>query len=477
MPPKDMNQGPIESREFRVLGPSQTVDSVNDTISDAVLKRPYSKGWLLGAAIGFSLVQVLLIAVAYLLYRGVGIWGIDRPVMWGFAIINFVWWIGIGHAGTLISAILLLMKQQWRTSINRFAEAMTLFAVACAGMFPLLHMGRPWCFYWMGPYPNTMALWPQFRSPLVWDVFAVSTYGAVSALFWYVGLIPDLATFRDRAKNKSARMLYAAGAMGWTGSARHWKRYTTAYLILAGLSTPLVVSVHTIVSFDFTIGIVPGWHSTIFPPYFVAGAIYAGFAMVLTLMIPLRKFYGFEDYITMRHIDNMAKVMLATGMLVVYGYVIETFMAYYGGNRYEGFMMTNRLHGPYAPAYYALFLCNAVIPQTLWIRPLRQNLIWLWIVAMVVNVGMWLERFVIVVMSLHRDFVPAAHGMYYPTIWDWATYAGTIGLFITFIFLFIRFLPALAISEMKELVHVVNEPHGDDHETPMAHASTSGGLH
>jgi len=475
MPPKDMNQGPIESRELPVLGPGHTVDSVNDLISDAVLKRPYTKGWLLGAAIGFGMVQVLLLAVAYLLFRGPGIWGINRPIMWGFAIINFVWWIGIGHAGTLISAILLLMKQQWRTSINRFAEAMTLFAVACAGMFPLLHMGRPWCFYWMGPYPNTMALWPQFRSPLVWDVFAVSTYGAVSLLFWYVGLIPDLATFRDRSKNKLARMLYAAGAMGWTGSARHWKRYTTAYLILAGLSTPLVVSVHTIVSFDFTIGIVPGWHSTIFPPYFVAGAIYAGFAMVLTLMIPLRKFYGFQDLITMRHIDNMAKVMLATGMMVVYGYVIETFMAYYGGNRYEGFMMTNRLEGPYAPLYYALFFCNAVVPQSLWFRPLRLNLVWLWLVAMVVNVGMWLERFVIVVMSLTRDFVPGAHGMYYPTIWDWATYGGTIGLFVTFIFLFIRFLPALAISEMKELVHVVNDPHGDRHETPMAHASTSGG--
>ncbi len=466
MPPKDMNQVPVESREFPVLGPGQTIGSVNATISDAVLARPYQKGWLVGAAIGFSLVNVLFIAVAYLLFRGVGIWGINRPVMWGFAIINFVWWIGIGHAGTLISAILLLLKQQWRTSINRFAEAMTLFAVACAGMFPLLHMGRPWCFYWMGPYPNTMALWPQFRSPLVWDVFAVSTYGAVSALFWYVGLIPDLATLRDRSQNKLARMAYAAGAMGWTGSARHWKRYQSAYLILAGLSTPLVVSVHTIVSFDFTIGIIPGWHSTIFPPYFVAGAIYAGFAMVLTLMIPLRRFYGFQDLITMRHIDNMAKIMLATGLLVGYGYFIETFMAYYGGNKYEGYMMTNRLFGPYAPFYMALLVCNILIPQTLWIRPLRLNLIWLWIVAMVVNVGMWLERFVIVVMSLHRDFVPGAWGMYYPTVWDWATYTGTIGLFLTLILLFVRFLPAIATSEMKELVHQTNDASGHHHGSP-----------
>ena len=463
MPPKDLNRAPIESRELPVIGPGQTIGSVNDTISDAVLKRPYGKGWLLGAAIGFGLVNMLFIAVAYLLAVGTGIWGINRPVMWGFAIINFVWWIGIGHAGTLISAILLLMKQQWRTSINRFAEAMTLFAVACAGMFPLLHMGRPWCFYWLMPYPNTMALWPQFRSPLVWDVFAVSTYATVSALFWYVGLIPDLATLRDRAKNKLARFGFAAGAMGWTGSARHWKRYQSAYLILAGLSTPLVVSVHTIVSFDFTIGIEPGWHSTIFPPYFVAGAIYAGFAMVLTLMIPLRKYYGFQDYITMRHIDNMAKVMLATGMLVTYGYFMETFMAYYGGNKYEGYMMTNRMFGPYAPFYILLITCNCLVPLTLWVRPWRLNLYWLWIVAMVVNVGMWLERFVIVVMSLHRDFVPGAWGMYYPTVWDWATYIGTIGLFLTFIFLFIRFLPAIAVSEMKELVHQTNEAPGHHH--------------
>ena len=465
MPPKDMNQGPIEQMELPVLGPDQTITSVNDQIADAVLKQPYTKGWLLGAAIGFGMVNCLFIAVAWLLFRGVGVWGINRPVMWGFAIINFVWWIGIGHAGTLISAILLLMKQQWRTSINRFAEAMTLFAVACAGLFPLLHMGRPWCFYWMGPYPNTMALWPQFRSPLVWDVFAVSTYASVSLLFWYVGLIPDLATLRDRAQNGLARMIFAAGAMGWTGSARHWKRYQTAYLILAGLSTPLVVSVHTIVSFDFTIGIVPGWHSTIFPPYFVAGAIYAGFAMVLTLMIPLRTWYGFENMITWRHIDNMAKVMLATGMLVTYGYFIETFMAYYGGNKYEGFMMANRVAGPYWPFYAALIFCNCGAIQLMWFKPMRMNLRVVWIVSMFVNVGMWLERFVIVVMSLHRDFVPGAWGMYYPTVWDWATFTGTIGLFLTLIFLFVRFLPAIAMSEMKELVHVENSHHGHTHSS------------
>jgi Ni/Fe-hydrogenase subunit HybB-like protein len=465
MPPKDLNQSRFDERELPVLGPGQTIGSVNDAISDSVLRRPYGKGWLLGAAIGFSMVNMLFIAVAWLLFRGVGVWGINRPVMWGFAIINFVWWIGIGHAGTLISAILLLMKQQWRTSINRFAEAMTLFAVACAGMFPLLHMGRPWLFYWMGPYPNTMALWPQFRSPLVWDVFAVSTYGAVSLMFWYVGLIPDLATLRDRAQNKLARMAYAAGAMGWTGSARHWKRYQTAYLILAGLSTPLVVSVHTIVSFDFTIGIVPGWHTTIFPPYFVAGAIYAGFAMVLTLMIPLRTWYGFENFITWRHIDNMAKVMLATGLLVTYGYFMESFMAYYSGSTYEGFMMANRLAGPYWPFYALLLFCNCTAIQLMWFKPMRMNLRVVWIVAMFVNVGMWLERFVIVVISLHRDFVPGAWGMYYPTVWDWATYIGTIGFFLTLIFLFVRFLPAIAISEMKELAHQEGD-HGHPHHEP-----------
>jgi Ni/Fe-hydrogenase subunit HybB-like protein len=467
MPPKDMNRGPIDQPELPVLGPNQTITLVNDQISDAVLKQPYTKGWLFGAAIGFGLVNCLFIAVAWLLFRGVGVWGLNRPVMWGFAIINFVWWIGIGHAGTLISAILLLMKQQWRTSINRFAEAMTLFAVACAGMFPLLHMGRPWCFYWMAPYPNTMALWPQFRSPLVWDVFAVSTYASVSLMFWYVGLIPDLATLRDRSKNSLARLIYATGALGWTGSARHWKRYQTAYLILAGLSTPLVVSVHTIVSFDFTIGIIPGWHSTIFPPYFVAGAIYAGFAMVLTLMIPLRTWYGFENLITWRHIDNMAKVMLATGMLVTYGYFIETFMAYYGANKYEGFMMANRLAGPYWPFYAALIFCNCTAIQLMWFKPMRMNLRVVWIVSMFVNVGMWLERFVIVVMSLHRDFIPGAWGMYAPTIWDWSLYIGTLGLFLTLIFLFVRFLPAIAMSEMKELVHIENGHHdGHAHHHP-----------
>jgi Ni/Fe-hydrogenase subunit HybB-like protein len=396
--------------------------------------------------------MVLLYAIGRLLLIGVGIWGVNVPVGWGFAIINFVWWIGIGHAGTLISAILLLLRQEWRTSINRFAEAMTLFAVACAGLFPLLHMGRPWLAYWLLPYPNTMALWPQFRSPLVWDVFAVFTYATVSLLFWYVGLIPDLATLRDRTPYRLARAIYGMLAMGWRGSALHWQRYQTAYLLLAGLATPLVVSVHTVVSFDFAIGIIPGWHTTVFPPYFVAGAIYAGFAMVMTLAIPIRAIYKLEDFITMRHLQNMAMVVLATGLMVAYGYLMEVFMAWYSGNPYEISMMLNRFRGPYAPMYWALIGCNVVVPQVLWLQRVRGSVVALFLVAIVVNVGMWLERFIIVVTSLHRDFLPSSWGMYSGTFWDWAVFIGTIGLFFALLFLFIRFLPMISIFEMRELV-------------------------
>jgi molybdopterin-containing oxidoreductase family membrane subunit len=332
---------------------------------------------------------------------------------------------------------------------------MTLFAVACAGLFPILHLGRPWLFYWLIPYPNTMAMWPQFRSPLVWDVFAVSTYATVSFLFWYVGLLPDLATLRDRAKKRFAQLAYGMLSFGWRGSARHWHRYETAYLLLAGLATPLVVSVHTVVSFDFAIGILPGWHTTIFPPYFVAGAIYSGFAMVLTLAIPIRAAYGLEDFITLRHLQNMGKVLLATGLIVGYGYTMEAFMAWYSGNPNEIFLTVNRATGPYAPVFWALILCNVIIPQLLWFPRVRSNVPLLWLVALVVNVGMWLERFVIVVVSLHRDFLPSSWGMYYPTPWDWATFLGTIGLFLALLFLFIRFLPVISIFEMRSLVQKV----------------------
>jgi Ni/Fe-hydrogenase subunit HybB-like protein len=440
-----------------VLEPGHTYASVTDKISSIVLSKKQPKGWYFGFAIAFALLMLLQYAVTYLLVIGVGIWGINIPVGWGFAIVNFVWWIGIGHAGTLISAILLLLHQKWRTSINRFAEAMTLFAVACAGMFPLLHMGRPWLFYWLMPYPNTMFLWPQFRSPLVWDVFAVSTYATVSLLFWFVGLIPDLATLRDRAKNRASKVIYGFLAMGWRGSAVHWHRYETASLLLAGLATPLVVSVHTVVSFDFAVALVPGWHTTIFPPYFVAGAIYSGFAMVMTLAIPIRKYYGLEDFITMRHLGNMAKVMLATGLIVAYGYMAETFGAFYSGNQYEKFMVLNRWFGPYAFFYWLLITCNIVLPQLMWWKKVRMNVLVLFIISLVVNLGMWLERFIIVVTSLHRDFLPSSWGMYYPTKWDWATFTGTIGLFLTLLFLFIRYLPVISISEMRVLVEETEE--------------------
>jgi molybdopterin-containing oxidoreductase family membrane subunit len=344
------------------------------------------------------------------------------------------------------------LRQGWRNSINRFAEAMTLFAVACAGLFPLFHTGRPWMAYYLFPYPSTMGMWPNFRSPLMWDVFAVTTYLTVSALFWFMGLIPDFATLRDTAKKQWQKLVFGMLSMGWRGDARHWHRYETAYLLLAGLSTPLVLSVHTIVSFDFSTGIVPGWHATIFPPYFVAGAVYAGFAMVLTLAIPVRKFYGLEDFITMRHIHNCCKVMLATGLIVFYGYAMEAFFAWYSGNTYELFMMKNRQFGPYGFIYWLLLLCNVVVPWTLWSKKLRNNLAWIFIVCMFINVGMWLERFVIIVMSLNRDFTPSAWRMYYPTIFDFTMFFGTVGFFLTLMFLFIRFVPMIPIFEMKTLL-------------------------
>ncbi|MEK7409260.1 MAG: NrfD/PsrC family molybdoenzyme membrane anchor subunit [Acidobacteriota bacterium] len=442
----------IELREPPVLAPGHSFASVTDKIGGIVLSRRTPRAWMAGFAVSFLLVMILQVAIAYLLARGVGIWGIGIPVGWGFAIVNFVWWIGIGHAGTLISAILLLMHQEWRTSINRFAEAMTLFAVACAGMFPLLHLGRPWYFYWLFPYPSTMGVWPQFRSPLVWDVFAVSTYATVSFMFWFVGLIPDLASLRDQARHWFPRGIYGMLAMGWRGSAIHWRRYEDAYRLLAGIATPLVVSVHSVVSLDFAVAILPGWHSTIFPPYFVAGAIYSGFAMVLTLAIPLRAVYHLEDFITPRHLQNMAKVLLATGLIVAYGYFMEALMAWYSGNRYEQFMMVNRVLGPYAWVFWAVMATNVLAVQACWSRRVRSSVPALFAVAMLVNVGMWLERFMIIVVGLHRDFLPSSWGMYYPTIWDWATLFGSIGLFLFLMILFVRLLPAISIFELRQLV-------------------------
>src|SRR3979490_75245 len=388
-----------------ILGPGDSLASVTEKISAIVMIRRPPRWWILGFAGAFALVMLVLYSIGYLFAVGVGIWGIQIPVAWGFAIINFVWWIGIGHAGTLISAILLLLRQQGRTPTNPVPEAMTLFAVSCAGIFPLIHMGRPWLAYWLFPYPDTMKMWPNFRSPLVWDAFAVSTYATVSALFWFIGLLPDLATLRDRAKNRPAKIIYGFLAMGWRGSAVHWHRHETASLLLAGLATPLVVSVHTIVSLDFAYAIVPGWHATIFPPYFVAGAIYAGFAMVLTLSIPVRKIFGLEDFITMRHLDNMGKVLLATGLIVGYGYMMEAFSAYYSGNEYERFMILQRMGGPYAIVYWCLVACNIVTPQFLWSRKVRSKVGALFAIAMVVNVGMWLARRGVLFYNIHRTLL------------------------------------------------------------------------
>ena len=443
---------PLPDRSTPLVPPNETFESVTEKIGSIVLLPRQPKSWLIGAMIAFALLMMFFAAVTWLLIRGVGIWGINIPVAWGFAIVNFVWWIGIGHAGTFISAILLLLHQKWRTSINRLTEAMTLFAVACAGMFPLLHLGRPFVFFWLLPYPDTMGLWPQFRSPLVWDVFAVSTYFTVSLIFWYAGLLPDLATLRDRAKSHWKKVSYGILALGWRGSAKHWQNHQAAYLLLAGLAAPLVLSVHSVVSFDFSVALVPGWHSTIFPPYFVAGAIYSGFAMVLNIVIPIRKLYGLESLITIRHLNNMAVVMLVTGMMVTYGYVMEAFMAWYSGDVFERAMMMNRAFGPYGWIFWALILLNVIIPQALWSRRIRLSPMLLFSVALSINVGMWVERFVIVITSLNRDFVPSASHMYFPTIWDLATLFGSMGLFLTLLFLFVRFLPMIAISETRKLV-------------------------
>ncbi len=423
--------------------------------------QPARPGWLTLLFLGLGLTGLLFSAIAVTFAKGIGMWGNNIPVAWAFGIINFVWWIGIGHAGTLISAILLLFQQKWRTSINRFAEAMTLFAVMQAGLFPILHLGRPWFAYWLFPYPSTNSIWPQFKSPLMWDVFAVSTYFTASLLFWYLGLIPDLASLRDASTSRRARLAYGIFALGWRGSARHWQHYKIAYLLLAGLSTPLVLSVHTIVSWDFALSILPGWHTTIFPPYFVAGAVFSGFAMVLTLIIPARRFMKLKHVVTLRHLDTMSKVMLCTGLIVAYGYVMEHFAAWYSGNPYEEHVFfVTRWRGPYGWAFYTQMFCNVVVPQVFWFPRARRNIAVLWIGAVLINTGMWFERFNIVVTSLHQDFIPSNWAMYYPTWVDFSLLAGTIGFFGTLFLLFLKFVPAIALSEVKELRHeLLHEEH------------------
>jgi len=442
---------PIEGRYLEGRHTYSTLDELISTVVFRNSKHP--RMWYIIAFIGFIGVNVLMVSLAWLLYLGVGVWGINIPVGWGIDILNFVWWIGIGHAGTLISAILLLARQKWRNSINRFAEAMTLFAVMCAGLYPLFHTGRPWvAFYWLAPIgPNILGLWPQFRSPLIWDVFAVSTYLTVSVLFWVVGLIPDFAIMRDRAKRPALKVLFGMLALGWRGSARHWQRYEAAYLIMAGLSAPLVLSVHSIVSLDFAVGIVPGWHTTIFPPYFVAGAVFAGFAMVLLFAIPIRHWYKLRDLITDKHLDWCARIMLVTGLVVFYGYMCEVFYGLYAGGR-EQEMIINRAFGPYGWIYWLLITCNGIIPQTMWVEKWRRNEIVLMLVCLDVSLGMWLERFVIIITSLQHAENPTMRHMYWPTVWDWGFFVGTLGFFTFMMFLFIRFVPMINIFEMKDLL-------------------------
>ena len=419
-------------------------------------KTPTWWWWCFGVACFVASFTVA--GLTYLVATGVGVWGHANPVNWAWDIVNFVFWIGIGHAGTLISAILCLLRQKWRTSINRAAEAMTIFAVVCAAIFPVFHVGRVWYAWYLFPIPNSNVIWQNFRSPLEWDVFAVSTYGTVSLLFWYIGLIPDLATLRDRAKSKVRQIVYGFFAMGWRGSNRHWQHYEKAYLLLAGLSTPLVLSVHSIVSFDFATSVLPGWHATIFPPYFVAGAVFSGFGLVMTLMVLAREFYGLKHLVTLRVLENMNKIMLVTGTMVGYAYGMEFFIAYYGGNPYELFTFKNRAFGPYWWAYWSMMTCNVISPQLFWFRAIRRSIPAMFVISIFVNIGMWFERFVIIVTSLHRDFMPSAWGYFRPTLFDIGIYLGTIGLFFTLFLLFLRFLPMIAISEIKGV-----SPHADPH--------------
>jgi len=457
-----------------VLG-GHTFTTVTEKVSDIVLERKTPKAWYIAFAFTSGLTAILFAMIAYLFVTGVGVWGLNNPVSWGWAIVNFVFWVGIGHAGTLISAILFLLRQKWRTSINRFAEAMTIFAVICAGIFPGIHVGRVWLVWWLFPIPNYQAMWPNFRSPLLWDVFAVGTYATVSLLFWYTGMVPDFATLRDRAKSKIQQIAYGTLAIGWTGSHRHWHRYEKAYLLLAGLATPLVLSVHSVVSFDFATAQIPGWHTSIFPPYFVAGAVFSGFAMVGTCMIPARQWFGLKEFITLHHLDNMNKIILATGSIVGFAYATEFFIAWYGGNPNESFAFVNRAFGPYAWAYWIMVSCNVITPQLFWFKRIRTNVPVMFVMYIFVNIGMWFERFVITVTSLSRDFLPSSWDYFDPTLIDVLTFAGSFGLFFTLVLLFIRFGPILAMAEIKTVMpdaeahdgshRSVGDYHGDVPET------------
>jgi molybdopterin-containing oxidoreductase family membrane subunit len=457
---------PVEGRPA-LLGGEPSFHGITETVARPVEWTP-PFGWYATLGVSLAFLGLFVVSIAWLFWEGVGVWGNNVPVGWGWPIVNFVFWVGIGHAGTLISAVLFLVRQRWRTSINRAAEAMTIFAVMCALVFPTIHTGRPWLVYWMLPIPNQMEMWPQFRSPLMWDVFAVSIYGTVSVLFWYLGLIPDLATMRDRAKSTVRRFAYGFFALGWRGSLRQWLHYERAYLLLAGLATPLVLSVHSVVSFDFAVSQLPGWHTTIFPPYFVAGAIFSGMAMVVTLMVICRVVFKLENIITLLHFDRMAKLILTTGSIVGLGYGTEFFIAWYSGNPFEQFVFLNRALGPYAWAYWIMVSCNVLSPQVFWIKKARTSIAVLFVVSILVNIGMWFERFVIVVTSLHRDFLPANWDYFSPTFWDISTLAGSFGLFFTMFTLFVRFLPMVAMSEVKMVIPQADPHHLEPGSEPLA---------
>jgi len=457
--------------------------SYSDVTEDVALPLDRSPGkeWWMAFAVSSSMLFLGLAAVTYQVLTGIGTWGLNNTVGWAFDITNFVFWIGIGHAGTLISAILFLFRQKWRTSVNRSAEAMTIFAVICAGIFPIIHMGRPWLAFWVLPYPNLRGpLWVNFRSPLVWDMFAIGTYFTISLVFWFVGLIPDLATLRDRTTSKIKKKLYGFFSLGWDGSNRTWLRYETVYLLLAGLATPLVVSVHTIVSWDFATSVIPGWHTTIFPPYFVAGAVFSGFAMVLTLMIIARKVLHFEEYITLHHIESMAKVIIATGGMVALAYLTELFVAMYSGNEYERFAFINRMFGPYAWAYWIMVSCNVLSPQLLWFKKVRTNVTLVFLLSLAINVGMWFERFVIITISLTRDYLPASWDGYAPSLVEIATLIGSFGLFLTLFLLFTRLLPMIAIGEVKGVLSYGRTKDRDSAREPKGvralHEKVPGGV-
>ncbi|MGE3163808.1 MAG: NrfD/PsrC family molybdoenzyme membrane anchor subunit [Planctomycetota bacterium] len=472
--PKDNTDNDPACRSPLVLGGLDS-KGVTDKVC-RIVERPPTLGWYVCFALALGLLGLLGILVPYLIFTGIGTWGVNNPVGWGYAIVNFVFWVGIGHAGTLISAILFLFRQKWRTGINRAAEAMTIFAVMCAGIFPGIHVGRIWVTYWMFPLPNQMAMWPNFRSPLLWDVFAVGTYFTVSLLFWYMGLVPDLATLRDRSTTKIRQLAYGLLSLGWTGSMRHWHRYERAYLLLAALATPLVLSVHSVVSFDFAVSIVPGWHTTIFPPYFVAGAIFSGFAMVVTLLVPARALFGLRELITLRHLENMNKIILLTGCMVGYAYGTEFFIAWYSGNPNERFAFINRAFGPYWWAYWIMVSCNVISPQLFWFKKLRTSIPVMFVLSIFVNIGMWFERFVIIVTSLANDYLPSSWGYYTPTAVDVGIMLGSFGLFFTLFLLFCRFAPFVAMAEVKQVLHDQNHAaHGahDAARVKPAHHSAS----